>query len=118
MGTGYVLKNFFECWILSRVTMTTCNKEVEHDASSSRSSEGERDRSSEVRDGNVWMRGEWRGPRGVREEGEKGMTTRWKMSEVYHLYRFVIEKENERLRLNLDASPRGIFNDHEEITNQ
>lgn len=63
----------------------------------------ERDRSSEVRDGNVWMSGgNGAGPKRVREVGAKGMIARWENSpKVSHLYKLcVIGRENEILRLN------------------
>lgn len=70
MGTykqAYVLKNFFECcWILSHVTNDPlANKEVgdmTHPAQDQ--AKEERNRSSEVRDGNVWMSGKWSGSKG------------------------------------------------------
>lgn len=68
MGQAYVLKKFFECWILSHVTMTHLLRkkwDMTHPAQDQ--AKEERDRSSEARDGNAWMSGKWSGPRGVRE---------------------------------------------------
>lgn len=66
----------------------------------------ERNRSSEVRDGNVWMSGKWSGPKGSEgKQAEKGMIARWGKSSKYLIYINCDWKRKRDITFELDATP-------------